>query len=425
MILINSLLKVLKDLFPYIFATISFFYVVKLTTKNIKLLIAMKQTEDMPYICANLGYVINLSGKKGIGKTTTAAGITNYLIKYIQAKMMKEMDNIRKSLAEIDFNILENKFTDELEKSNFDEDLAFKKVLDDYSFNSLYTDNFHVFNKKEMLKDYLKRYWILNFRQRYVLSKTYFFDCVDGQNALQLDPSSLELLKVEERRNYQFDIANIVFEDEKQFGSGNVLSNNKEVKTSGKKEHRALIRNAYEGSSFEVTTKQYDNDEIKLERKQIDASINIRSRKEINYSLGLIKILKFMYNLKLFPYKIIYFFHNYDERLDELKKRFNSLRRLEKLIDDLEKIIKAEGYIIVYARSYFDPDDVGKQNDELYEKIKLIFEKEYCYSSVYTHEWKAIADYYKKFNENAIYETTSCLDDKTKLDVWNKSVRRL
>ena len=108
MILINSLLKVLKDLFPYIFATISFFYVVKLTTKNIKLLIAMKQTEDMPYICANLGYVINLSGKKGIGKTTTAAGITNYLIKYIQMKMMKEMDNIRKSLAEIDFNILEN-----------------------------------------------------------------------------------------------------------------------------------------------------------------------------------------------------------------------------------------------------------------------------------------------------------------------------
>lgn len=162
-----------------------------------------------------------------------------------------------------------------------------------------------------------------------------------------------------------------------------------------------------------------------MERKQIDASINIRSRKEINYSLGLIKILKFMYNLKLFPYKIIYFFHNYDERLDELKKRSNSLRRLEKLIDDLEKIIKAEGYIIVYARSYFDSDDVGKQNDELYEKIKLIFEKEYCYSSVYTHEWKAIADYYKKFNENAIYETTSCLDDKTKLDVWNKSVRRL
>ena len=223
----------------------------------------------MPYTCSQLGYVINLSGKPGVGKTTTGAGITNYLIKYIQMKMMKEMDNIRKSLSEIDFNVLEKDFIETLENSNFDENLAFKKVLDAYSFNTLYTDNLHIFNKKEMLQDYLKRFWILNFRQRYVLSKTYFFDCVNGQNALQLDPSSLELLKVEERRNYQLDIATVIFEDEKQFGSGNVFSNNKEVKTSGKKEQRSLIRNAYEGLVYELTTKQYDMDEIKLERKGI------------------------------------------------------------------------------------------------------------------------------------------------------------
>lgn len=184
MVLINSILKVFKQLLPYGFASLSFIVILKLTIKNIRLLNAIKVTKYMPYRCASLGYVINLSGKPGSGKTTTGAGITNYLIKYIQMKMMKEMDDIRKSLSEIDFNVLEKDFIETLENSNFDENLAFKKVLDTYSFNTLYTDNLHIFNKKEMLKDYLKRYWILNFRQRYVLSKTYFFDCVNGQNAL-------------------------------------------------------------------------------------------------------------------------------------------------------------------------------------------------------------------------------------------------
>lgn len=424
MILINSIFKLLFQLLPYAFAATSFIIILKLTINNIKLLNAIDVTKYMPYTCASLGYVINLSGKPGAGKTTTGAGITNYLIQYIQSKMMNEMDDIRKSLSEIDFNVLENKFIDELEKSKFDENLAFKKVLDEYVFDTLYTDNLHIFNKKDMLKDYLKRYWILNFRQRYVLSKTYFFDCVNGQNALQLDPSSLELLKVKERRNYQLDIATVIFEDEKQFGSGNVFSNNKEAKTSGKKEQRSLIRNAYEGLVYEVTTKQYDMDEIKLERKGISASLNIRSRREINYSIGYIKLLKFIYNFMIFPYKVFYFFHHYDEKMDRLKKKKNLLRKLEKKIDDYEKIIKSDGFIVVYARSYFDPDDVGKQNKELYENVKLILEKELCYGSVYTHEYKIIANYYKNFNENAINETTSIFDEKLKLDVWNKSVKR-
>lgn len=424
MILINSILKLFKQLLPYGFATISFIVILKLTIKNIRLLNAIKVTKYMPYICSQLGYVINLSGKPGAGKTTTGAGITNYLIQYIQSKMMNEMDDIRKSLSEIDFNVLENKFIDELEKCEYNENIAFKKVLDNYVFDTLYTDNLHIFNKKDMLKDYLKRYWILNFRERYVLSKTYFFDCVNGQNAKQLDPSSLELLKVEERRNYQLDIATVIFEDEKQFGSGNIFSNNKEVKTSGKKEQRSLIRNAYEGLVYEVTTKQYDMDEIKLERKGISSSLNIRSRREINYSIGYIKLLKLIYNFIIFPYKFLYFFHNYDEKIDRLKKKSNFLRKLEKKIDDYEKIIKSDGFIVVYARSYFDPDDVGKQNKELYENVKLIFEKELCYGSVYTHEYKTIANYYKNFNENAINETTSIFDEKLKLDVWNKSIKR-
>ena len=422
MTLINNVIHVILNIIPYGFAYISFLVILKLVINNFKILYAIDITKDMPYICSSLGYVINLSGKPGAGKTTTGAGITNYLVMYLQSKMQTEMDNIRKSLSEVDFNVLENDFVKVLEENQFDQVVAIELVVSNYAFDTFYTDNFHIYRKKDMLKDYLKRYWILNFRNGYVLSKTYFFDCINAENARQLDPSSLELLRVEERRNYQLDIATVIFEDEKQFGSGNAYSNDKRAKTSGKKEQRSLIRNAYEGLVYEVTTKQYDSDEIKLERKGISSSLNIRSRREINFSLGFVKILKFVYFLCILPFKVIYFF--IPEKMDMFKKKTNRLRRLEKKIDDYEKIINSEGFIVVYCRSYFDPDDVGKQNKELYENVKFILEKQYCYGSIYTHEYKAIAKYYSKFKQNSIDESTSIFDDKLKLDVWNKSVKR-
>ena len=275
-----------------------------------------------------------------------------------------------------------------------------------------------------MLEKYLKRVWILNVRSNYVLSKTSFFSPIVGENASHLDPSSLELRNVVNKRNYQFDIANIVFDDEKSIDSGNVYSNQKKIKLSGKKEHRALIRNAYEGLSYEVTTKQYDEDEIKLERKQLDASLNIRSRREINHSLLIVKVLKVIYAILLFPRKIIYFFSNYDEKMDKFKKSCCWLRNFEKWIDDIENIIKSKGFIVVYCRSYYDPDDVGKQNPELYERLKLVLEKELCYGSIDTHEWKALADYYDNYRDNAVRFRTSFFDDELKVVVWNKSINR-
>ena len=422
--IINSIIEIIKELGPYVFSVLSFFYVFSSTSKHIRILSSMHVCESMSDSCADLGYVINLSGKKGIGKTTTGAAITNYLIQYIQGKMSSDMDNIRKSLPEVDFYILEKIYSENLENNEMNHPKAVELTLQECDFQTFYTDNFHIYDKKKMLEDYLKRYYILNIRQEYVLSKTYFFDCVNMQNARQLDSSSLELKNVLVRKNYQMGLATVIFEDEKQLGGGNVNSNNKQMKTSGKKEQRALIRNAYEGLCFEVTTKQYDSDEMKLERKQIDASINIRSRREINYDLSIVRILRTIYNILVFPRKVIYFFHHYDEKMEKFKKSCNGLRKFESWIDDLEKIIKSKGYIVVYARKYFDPDDVGKQSEELYERIRLVFEKDFAYGSVYTYEWKAIAEEYEKYRTNELKKKTSLFDNQEKIDQWKSLMKR-
>lgn len=376
----------------------------------------------MPYVCSSLGYVINLSGKKGCGKTTTGAGIINNLILYLQSELSKRMDNIRKSLPKIDFNILESTYLENLETFQFNPIFAVKKTLETYSSDAIFSDYLKIRKVDDMLKEYLEFFYILNYRKRYVLSKTYFFDCVNLELARELDPSSLDLNYLHLTRNYQVKKANILFNDENSNGSGNVNSNNKEVKKSGRKEFRSLIRNAYQELNFEVSTKQVDIDEVAGERRQIDANLNIRKRKFINESFLLVKCLEVIYKLFLFPKKIIWFFKPEQEII--FKKKIGFLRNFENLIYRCNHLILSDGYIKVYCRNYFEAEDVGKKDPELWDKVILVFPKKYCYASVDTHEWKDLVEHYEQFSEHAINITTSSFDAKQKVDVWLKTMKR-
>lgn len=414
------------NLITFLFRLILFITVLKITIHLLKLLDTRRIERMMPYICGNLGYVISISGVKGSGKTTTAGAIIIYLIIWIRLKLVGIMNKVRKSLPEVDFVQVEQIFMDELLATNVNPDLAMQRVLDNFSFNTLWTDNLHIYLKRDLLRDYMESFWILNFREHYVLSKTYFYDILHGQNARLFDPSGLELRNIEEKSNFQLQKAMVIFDDEKSTGSGNVLSNTKSVKLSGVKDFRGLIRNAYEGLNYEVTTKQIDRDEVKLEREQIEANLNIRKRREINYSFALTKFLKAIYNLLLFPRKFIYFW-NFSKGavlFDNYKKRSNWLRRFENFIFDLENIISSRGYVVCYVRNYKRSDDVGKEDKSLYEQLKLIFPKTYCYATVDTYEWRALARYYEKFSENAVNKKTSCFDAEGKIKIWKESMNR-
>lgn len=407
---------------PYIFAVISFLIATKSFVKNLMILVAIKKAASMPYTCASLGYVINLSGKKGVGKTTTAAGICNYLIIYIQQKMMEEMENIRIMLSKIDFNLIENDYLENLKKFEFDHNLAVKQTIQSLTINNFASDYLAIKDPFKLLSDYLKRFYILNFRKNYVLSKTYFFDCINFENAILLDSASLELSNVAKNNNYQLDLGMVIFDDEKSLDSGNNLSLNKDVKCSGRKIQRALLRNAYEGLCFEVTTKQYDKDEVAIERKQIDANLNIRRRKELDSNMFIVHALKIIYWFCILPVKIFYLFNT--EKIISFKNSPGFYRNFEKMIYDLENVIRSEGYIKVYCRNYFDPDDVGKQGKQYYDNTFLIFEKELCYGSCDTYEWRSIASYYDDYRSFAVLDSTSCLDDVEKIKIWNKSLKR-
>lgn len=406
----------------YFVCVVCFIINIKILVLLIKQVSYMKDLAYMPYVCSSLGYVINLSGKKGCGKTTTASGIIQNLVLYIQSELCQRMDKIRKNLPKFDFNSLENEFIKELEKTDFCLNLALKKVVEDIDDMLIFSDGLSIKKVKEMIVSYLEYFYILNYRKKYVLSKTYFFDCVNLENARQLDPTSLELNNLENNRNVQLDIANVLFIDEKSNGSGNVNSNNKEVKKSGRKEVRSLIRNAYEGLSFEVSTKQVDVDEVAGERRQIDANLNIRKRKVFTPGSFYLKLLKIVYNIFLIPKKVVYFFKPDKEEID--KKKIGFLRNFEAYISQIEDVLNADGYIIVYARNYFESDDVGKKDPDLWDKVKLIFPKIYCYASCDTYEWSVLRKHYNKFNDNSVNSSTSYFDKELKVNIWLKDLER-
>ncbi len=406
----------------YLVSIIVFVLLCKLLLKQISICRCMKDSKYTPYLCASLGYVINLSGKKGSGKTTTAAAIIISLVSYIQSEIMRRMDNIRKNLPNIDFNQFENDYLENFEKCKFKPKIALKKTVEEYSSPLIFSDFLTIQKYDKLLEKYLRFFYILNFRKRFVISKTSFFDCENLESANLLDPSSLDLNRLEITNNYQVDIGMVIFNDENSNGSGNVNSNNKDVKKSGRKEFRSLIRNAYEELNFEVSTKQVDVDEVAGERRQIDANLNIRKRKIINEHFFFSKVLKLVYRILILPRKIVWFFA--PEKEDIFKKKTGFLRNLENLITRIENLANASGYIKVYCRNYFESEDVGKKDRDLWDKVVLTFPKTYCYASVETHEWKALAEHYEKFNTNAIHDTTSIFDENQKVEVWTKSMKR-
>ena len=89
------------------------------------------------YNISNLGTNIALIGATGDGKTTTAAGITNYLIEIIIDKCISRMDKIRKQLYFVNFNTIKNLYIQYLDLTNSFDFALIRQVFKNLQFTSL------------------------------------------------------------------------------------------------------------------------------------------------------------------------------------------------------------------------------------------------------------------------------------------------
>ncbi len=387
-----------------------------------------KLSEISKYQVVDLGHNISICGPKGAGKTTTACGFAHMLTEYIIALCMRRMDDIRIKLEHVDFNFVQAYFVgclknlDQLDSPPYKSwyyDEAISKtvsfIIQDEKFKYYYTNFVNVENKKELLEDYLLYYLILNFRHHYVVSTASFFNRVSLENALLYDPTSLELRSVLSEKNFDQDFCNIIFNDEVSLGRGNVYSNDKKVKLAGTVYFKILERNAFLGTHYTISMKQQAMNEVKQDRELCDTNLDIFDRKDdLSTFKSLQKLLDFFYSVCSLPIKIWYFIssifrkRSYRELLEHKKNSPGALRRLEKFIYQVKKLLISTGYIRIRMKLYLRPEDVGSENEKKYTPYVFYIPIQWCYGVVDTYEYRPVAEYYMK-----AYSEANCLKHVT------------
>lgn len=377
-----------------------------------------KKCEHSKQQIVDLGYNIAIVGNKGTGKTTTSAGIVHYITEYLLFKIMKEMNDIRIKLKDIDFNLVQSVFVNSLKKHNLIDnpptktwyyDLAIKDTVEfvkeeykDY-LESWYSNFLNINKKLNLVEDYILYFLVINFRSSFVISTSPFYNRITHEHALLYNPSSIELRNVLNNKNFDQDFFNIIFNDEATISRGNALSSKKEVKNSGSIFFKILERNAYLGTHYTITMKQDSMNEVKDDRQLQDCNLEIFDRKDD------IATFKFLRKAADFLIKIITFFvkiycfvlskskkMSTNEMFEFVINNSNFYRKLEYNIYQFKEYLNSIGYIRVRLKYYLKPEDVGKEDLKKYKPYIFYFKKKYCYGVIDTNEFRTVIEKFQK-----------------------------
>ena len=397
--------------------------------------ILLDKVEETKIIIPTLGHTIAMNGIKGKGKTTTCSGIVQVLTEYLYAEMDARMNDIRLSLPDIDFNLLETYFDQKYPlfvNVQYGESLTIDYILltiDDHKLNTFYTDFLGLRDKRSMIIDYLLNYWVKNYRGVETYSSGFIFNFVSGKLSKRLDPTSSQLRNVRFNENYQGGFYTIKFNDEKSIQAGNEKSNDKDLRNSGVRDYLALKRHEGKATCFDISPSQIATDVNAQERRQNDINIDIFDRCDSLADFKLTrKILHVILKIAYIPIGIWLFFKaifkrlSFNELQDEFSKKPGIYRNFEAFIDKLCKLLKRQGYIRIRCKAYYKADDVGKRNEDLYDKYIFYFPIYYCYGPIDTYEYYPVMKEFSKMNSKAINEKISQFDDKAKFALFLKTI---
>ena len=156
-----------------------------------------KKCDQSKYLVSSLGYNIAVSGPKGSGKSTTCAAFAHIITMYYIWKIRTTLNSIRKKLYFLNFNFIEQSFIYFLNELSLLEsppsktwyyDEAIEKtvtlVLSAYknSLNEFYINFVDIEIKRELLEDYLLNFLVLNFRRKFVVSTSGFFNRISFEH---------------------------------------------------------------------------------------------------------------------------------------------------------------------------------------------------------------------------------------------------
>lgn len=364
-----------------------------------------------------LGLLVKIVGPVRTGKTLLMVLMAHAKIRIFIKKIDNELSKIIKMFPKFDFLKI---------NESIDEYLS----INDYNLNEIYSilfskikgitfDYLNIYSVEKQFKNYISYYYILNFRNQYMMSNFFVFCRETLTPSKQLDKAALELKNLKLTKAYNLTKALVILIDEVSIDSSNSKSNSKVDKDTGEKELNILIGQIFEELTMIISTKQVVIDEIVTTRRLQTALVDVINSREIIYDFKVFqyiidKILSFHKFIFELPFMFIIRKSKRYELIDRAYLKINWYRRKENFWNSIKTFLVSEGVIVVKANITFS----GITTPE--EKTMFYWVKD-GYGAYDTHERSCVREELESNYSKATFEQSPdnrrFADEKKKKDL--------
>lgn len=365
------------------------------------------------YVKYNLKYLISVFAKIRAGKTSFVNGVVGLKERELQEKCLNEMLEIIDFLPNVDFSVL-NAVLDEI----CDNDDIFYKNWDRMTRDAFYVcdlkdgvinDFINCKSIYEIMHKYIEDYYVITRRGIYVYSKSWRYSFNFNKSNEFLSDNTMNIKDVVLTNEFYLRNWSIVIEDEISLSRGNILSNSKTAKDTGKKELKALWGQIFEETVVYFSIKQRYEDEISSDRRLYTNYLSLEDRKIYNDYNFFIKYFTLRKNIIEIKSKIAFFFKKklrrkkYKEYINYEAYRLSlesKIRQKESKFNNAIRFFKSLAWVNIELIEYNKMEDIDKK--ELGVKHKLTLPLRDTIGNYDTHDYKFVRDILNQLS-NVLY----------------------
>lgn len=410
------------------------------------------------------GYIVNINGFIGSGKTTLMYGLANMLSSNLINDINNKILETKTILYRLNFYDIDKKIED-FYKQELTSDEAFQILYQDYILflTGSYNNYLTLVQTKSIFEDYIYiKYRLLN--NHFWLSNTKVFNRITNNYGIYYDDTMISLK--DNYLNNDFSIPNfcVIMEDEK-LNNSKISTNWQKVASldTGTSTFFRLQRNASKGSIYYLSTAQEAGRVVKEERQIFTSFIYVKSLKVVGQFYFISKYIQFLRKINQAILKLrVFFINNKKARikyhnisiLDRLKYKFYGLdvpavniEIINEFIDKKsiylgnENIFKkidfiylkilswlfSKSYLAYDVEIYLKAEDVGKNNNEFntYSKsCKFVLPTKYCFGTGDTNYWSFVFDNLRKNSKIRFEDLDEYVNIKQDNEVIDKLLKK-
>lgn len=363
-----------------------------------------------------LGFLISVNGAIRSGKTSFQSGLKHIFEIIIQNMIIEKIDTIRKTYKSIDFNVIDD-FIDgyyqaheKLSLGLHDQEafdnlltatLNYLESLDFNMYHSIINNLLSNKTSKQLFEDYIFSYWVINYRNNYVQSKTIFFSHITHNFSFDYNVEQTKIHKAYELKEYSIYDYMVECIDEASDDIGQAKRFNDVKEEDGDKDYRRKFGQIHQERNWQITTKQDVKDEVAKFRRLTQSNIWIpervtqrgTNRAILTITTAAFHLYYFIYDFTVLRFKSIFMNKqrlSFAEFKEQDYKSINMKRDLDNILLHIDWFLKSIAYNRYDIRVYANEEDVKSNDPQKFTKQVFYIPTKYCWGTYDTHKYRSI-----------------------------------